>query len=94
MSTLAWSHNGFTRPVAAEDHHPEAGDVLRLGDELRRPVDDVELANAVDHRRVAGLGFEAREGEGERLFDPDFLLDDCDGVVTVVTLVQPTYLQG
>ena len=56
-------------------------------------MDDVVLADAVDHGGVAGLRFEARERGGERLLDVVLFLVDGDGVIAVVTLVKSTHLQ-
>lgn len=46
-----------TWAVTAKDHQLEACDVLRLCGKSCSPVDDVKLADPVDHRSVVGLGF-------------------------------------
>ena len=81
-----------TGPVTADNHHSEAGDVLRLCHEGGGPVDNVVLADAVDHGRVALLRLEIGELESERLLDPDLLLDHGHRVVAILALVQSANL--
>ena len=55
-------------------------------------MDDVELADAVDHGRVPLFRLEIGELEGERLLDPNLLLDHGNRVVAILALVQSANL--
>jgi len=81
-----------TWPITADNHDPEVVDLLRLSEEPRSPVDYVELANAVDHGRVASFRLQVGELEGERLLDAHLLLDNGNGVITVLSFVQTANL--
>ena len=57
-----------------------------------RAMNDVILADAVDHGSVLRVRLQVRELEGERLLDPDLLLKNGNGVIMVIAFVQTTNL--
>ncbi len=82
-----------TWPITTDNHDPEVVDLLRLSEEPGCPVDDIELANAVHHGRVASFRFEVGKLKCKWFLDPHLFLDDGNRVVTVLAFIQTTNLK-
>ena len=55
-------------------------------------MNDVVLADAVDHGSVLRVRLQVRELEGERLLNPDLLFKNGNRVIMVIAFVQTTNL--
>ena len=57
-------------------------------------MNDVVLADAVDHGSVLRVRLQVRELEGERLLNPDLLFKNGNRVIMVIAFVQTTHLKN